>query len=252
MPDHETLDLVDLPEAWNGTFGMFGGFVLSRFVAAATEVLGAPPVALTLNFAGSVSSGPATMTTRHVHSGLRTGTVQLELHQSNRLRAHGVALSIHSGGLLSSPASVYTGPDPSAWPSWTPEPRPASYADHLDLRREPLTGAPVRARCWLRLTHDGIEEALGGPAPASAVFLDALPPLLMLRTPRPRFVPSVEFTLHLSPVLPIIGTAWVLGTNRLLWSDEAFCSEEATLQTTDGTVIARLRQTRAIEWQEGL
>lgn len=92
---------------------------------------------------------------------------------------------------------------------------------------------------WLRLRPPSAYQ----PAVA-AVLLDGLVPSLYAVLSTPVVIPTVEFTLHYSPVQP--ADEWFFIEQRTVWSTGWFCVDEAELRTTDGTLVAQSRQLRRI------
>lgn len=99
-------------------------------------------------------------------------------------------------------------------------------ARHLDTRpvrgSGPFGGAdePVLT-AWVRLLPaERYREAV------APVLLDALAPSLYAVLPTPVAIPTVDFTVHFTPVRPPV--------------------DEGTLHTPDGTLVARSRQLRRV------
>jgi hypothetical protein len=117
-------------------------------------------------------------------------------------------------------------------------------AGHLDIRplgdARPFGGGdePVLT-AWLRLRPPSAYQ----PAEA-AVLLDGLVLSLYAVLSTPVVIPTVEFTLHYSPVQP--ADEWFFIEQRTVWSTGWFCVDEAELRTTDGTLVAQSRPLRRI------
>ena len=98
-------------------------------------------------------------------------------------------------------------------------------------------------------TYAVLAAMQAGDAVACAL-MDALLPVLFAATPRPVFVPTIEFTVHFSPLIDKVHDGWLLGRNRLEWASEHYCVEDATLTTASGELLAQQRQIRWIQWTD--
>jgi acyl-CoA thioesterase len=126
--------------------------------------------------------------------------------------------------------------------------RLAAFAQHLELRAAipvlPLSGGGERPelRFWVRFADRR-------PLDAAAVVLlaDALPPALFAVWTRPRPVPSVDLTVHLTDALdtgPADG--WALVGIVTEHAGGGWAVDASSVWTRDGRLAALARQTRRV------
>jgi acyl-CoA thioesterase len=104
----------------------------------------------------------------------------------------------------------------------------------------PLAGGDRAAlRAWVRP-----RRAIANPMTRAAILLDALAPSLFAIWLEAVPVPTIELTMHLAPAAPV--SSWSAISQRTVWSNEAYCVDEAELRNEDGSLIAQARQRRRI------
>lgn len=224
---------------WCSFTGVQGGLLIGLLLDAATSAAAAPR-AVTAHLLRGVVPGVELLTTAVPDRAGRTGSVRATLEQSGHTAAVAQVLTSAT-------------PRPRA-PRWAEVGEPADgepfalprelvpIADHLEIRAlgtsRPLAGGDdPRLQAWVRV--------LGAPSPLTAlgVLVDALPPSLFAVWTAPRPLPTVELTAHLAAPVPEPG-AWVRIDQWTRWADDDYCVDDAALHAADGTVLARVRQTR--------
>ena len=234
---------------WVGVEGIFGGKAIATTVEAAVtapEVDGLVLASASLEFSGGLAVGDATLVTDVVHRGRSTATVHVTCVQERpRLRA--VAKLVAPGERRVLPAhQLPDGPGPDALDDFDPPYGRLSYDHKFGVRvvGHALEDGVPTTRAWVRALP-GTGLGVGG---TEVALLDVLPPGLFMRDPRPSFVPTVDFALHLDVQALAHEGEWLYGVMRTEWATDAFCLETATLHRADGRFVARGTQTRRIVW----
>jgi len=238
-----------LGPTWVGMEGIFGGYVLAAAVDAAV-LEGYRPLSVTLGFVSTVQPGEVDMQVEEVHRGRSTASLRIVMVQDGRLRAHCVVSMVRAGGEPCWEPQV----DPTQWgtpeqsPVLVPNHRPLPYMDNLDLRRIGVDTMADGAAAWVcATTESGVEL---NPYARIALYLDVLPPGLFSLESRPTFIPSLEMTAHFSTraALASAPEEWFAVRNKTMWSSKEYCVDECTLHNRAGTLVAQLRQGRAVRW----
>jgi acyl-CoA thioesterase len=231
--------------------GIFGGFVLGRVVDEASLLAGYRPQALSVQFVAAVHAGEVEMTSEVLHRGRSTASIRIELHQQGRVRAHAIAsLVAPTDEVTTWRRRLDPEPwgDPESMPTYIPAHAKLSYGDHLDIRRVLEASMERGAGTWVRMTHAPSHLGLLSPHGVASVFLDALPPGLFALEKRPVFVPTIDFAIHFAPGIDDLGEDWCYVTNHTVWTSEHFCVDESALYDRSGSVLAQVRQGRAVRW----
>jgi hypothetical protein len=239
-----------LDPGWTGVEGVFGGHLLGVAVDAARRP-GYRVQALSLSFVSSVHPGPVEVSTEPVHQGRSTATVRLSLSQTGRVRVHGLASLVRA--LVSAepaqrweaePAPVRPGPE--AAPPHVAAYGPLAYLDRLEVRSAGAASLADGTTLWVRAV-DPAASGLMAPG-LLASYLDVAPPGLFAAHPPPRFVPSLDLTVHLSSRVEHADVGeWFSVHNRTLWSD-TFGVDDCELRDVGGHLLALLRQGRQARW----
>jgi acyl-CoA thioesterase len=203
--------------------------------------------------------------TAHLHSAVQpgSGTVAVSIPAAGRTVTSATAVLEQGARRAATAAVVLAGPGdsaPTAWPggrrdmSGLPAPDELErlsafddgmpFARHVDIRpvgdsRPFGSGEDPVLTAWIRLGS----STPYGPAVA-CILLDALAPSLYAVLTDPVAIPTVEFTVHLSPVRP--AGEWFLVEQRTTWSTASFCVDDAGLYAPDGTAVAQSRQLRRV------
>jgi acyl-CoA thioesterase len=242
--------LATFAESGRSWIGMHGGLVVATLTEAAAQATGRVPVAVTAHLHRAVEPGQAAVTVTSASAGRTVTSATAMLDQGRRRATASVVLV----------ADAEAGDEVTHWPagrrdlSGLPSPdaveRLAGFEDavpfagSVDIRpvadSRPFGGGdrPVLT-AWVRL--------LSAPADRPAVplvLLDALAPSLYAVRTTPVPIPTVEYTVHLTPVRPT--DEWFLIEQRTTWSTDSFCIDEADLLTPDGRLVASSRQLRRI------
>jgi acyl-CoA thioesterase len=251
LPELEPVDgglSVAFSEAGRSWSGMHGGVVVGALARAAAEVTGRVPGAVTAHLHHIVAPGTAGITVAEASAGRTVSSVSARLHQGETRATASVLLALPGNDDTTfwqsgrRDLSGLPAPDDigrlGAFDEVTP------MARHLDIRplglSRPFGGGdqPVLT-AWVRL-----RPAADYQPAVPAVLLDALAPSLYAVLAMPVMVPTVEFTVHYSPVQP--SGEWFFIEQRTTWSTGSFCVDEAELRTPDGTLVAQSRQLRRI------
>jgi acyl-CoA thioesterase len=250
LPALEVVDgglVVTFPESGRSWVGMHGGLVVGALADAAAQATGRVPVAVTAHLHGAVEPGSATIRVDTSAVGRMVTSASVVLDQERRPATASVLLAPPEGQATYWPSGRR---DLSALPSPYDVERlqgmedVVPFARHLDIRpvgeARPFGGgdSPVLT-AWIRLL-----TATPDHPSTPIVLLDALAPSLYAVLTRPVAIPTVEYTVHLSPGRP--RSEWLLVEQRTTWSTDSFCIDEADLYTPDGRLVAQSRQLRRI------
>jgi len=230
---------------WLAVEAIYGGHVVSRLIAALDDLPGYEVRAVTVHFFGSVRAGEATVSTEVEHRGSTTATVSARLRQGHQ-RALAVA-KLATGGDEGMAESIdldgLRGPDEVEIAAASYGRLP--YEEFIESRALPGGSEegpmPGASRAWVRLRQGG---DLSVPV-AAPLLLDALVPGAYSIPPVPSNVPTVEFSVHVTPG-EVRATSWHLATQSLIWASADLCVEESALYDAAGTVVAKARQTRRV------
>ncbi|MGY1604578.1 thioesterase family protein [Geodermatophilus sp. SYSU D00815] len=230
--------------SWRSFVGIQGGVVVGQLLATAASSTGRAPRAVTAHLLRSVAPDVDVVLSAAPDRAGTTGSVRVELRQSDALAAVGQVLT------LDRPPSPVVEASPGPLPAvedGEPFALPRELvpiADHTEIRAlgtsRPLAGGPEpRLHAWVRI-H-------GAPDPLVRLgaLLDALPPSLFAVWTAPVPVPTVELTAHLSGVLPD-AEQWVRVDQRTTWHDADLAVDDAELRDVAGRLVARVRQTRRL------
>ena len=258
-PDVQSPTDIAFGPDWAGITGVYGG----RVIAAVAEEARAHPstdglelASVFVEFTGGAQVGPATLRTELVHRGRSTATLHLVCAQvqggpgqaTERRVVGGVAKFVAPGSPTAQPSATsgtaLDAPSPESLPEFVPPWGALSYDHKFGVRvisHRLEQGVPT-TRAWVKLQPG---TGLGSHG-SLAALLDVLPPGLFMTAPRPRFVPTVDFAMHLDASVPVVEGEWFYGVMRTEWEAEEFCLETATLQRADGRFVGRGTQTRRV------
>lgn len=232
--------------SWRSFTSTQGGLVIGHLLAAAADLTGAAPRAVTAHLLGGVVPDVEAVVTAAADRTGRTGSVRGELRQDGALRA--VAQVLTSAG-VPGPATESGGvPAGPRLEDGEPFELPRDYVpvgEHTEIRAlgssRPLGGGEEpRLHAWVRIRGADLE-----PLVQLGVLLDALPPSLFAARTVPAAMPTVELSAHLAGPPPPAG-AWVRVDQRTAWSDADVAVDDVELRALDGSLVARGRQTRRI------
>lgn len=227
--------------------GMHGGLVVGALVDAAARETGRIPSTVTAHLHAAVDPGPATLTTTAVSAGRSVTSAGVLLEQGQRRATAAVMLVTEEAAARHWPAGrreISSIPDPGEVDRLVGMEEVVPVARHFDIRpvgeSRPLAGGeePVLT-AWVRLLHE--EHYRPAMAP---LLLDALAPSLYAVATTPVAIPTVEFTVHVTPVPP--AGDWFLVDQRTTWSTGSLCVDEADLLDQEGRLVAQSRQLRRI------
>ncbi|WP_369257141.1 thioesterase family protein [Geodermatophilus amargosae] len=231
--------------SWRSFTHVQGGLVVGHLVAAAADLAGAAPRAVTAHLLAGVEPGVETAVDAVADRAGTTGSVRATMAQ------HGRVLAVAQVLTLARPASpVGEFPVPAPGPGvrdGVPFELPRELvpiADHTEIRAlgssRPLAGGPEpRLSAWVRIDGDL------APLVQLGVLLDALPPSLFAVRTAPAAMPTVELTAHLAGPPPETG-AWVRIDQVTTWADGDVAVDDAEVRAVDGSLVARARQTRRL------
>jgi acyl-CoA thioesterase len=227
--------------------GVHGGLVVGALLDAAAETTGRVPVAVTAHLHAAVDPGPVRLTTTAVSTGRAVTSATAVLEQERRRATASVLLVAPEDPARHWPAGcrdLASLPGPEDVDRLTGMEGLVPVARYFDIRpvREarPLAGGDVpELTAWVRLLPGAAFRAAVAP-----VLLDALAPALYAVATTPLAIPTVEFTVHLTPTEPV--DEWLLVDQRTTWSSGAFCVDEADLVDRSGRLVAQSRQLRRI------
>ncbi|MGY1826625.1 MULTISPECIES: thioesterase family protein [unclassified Blastococcus] len=231
---------------WRSFTSTQGGLVVGHLLAAAGELAGAAPRAVTAHLTGGVAADLEAEVGAVADRAGRTGSVRAELRQGGELRAVAQVLTL---ARPASPGVEHGAPaEQPRVADGVPFELPREYvpvAEHTEIRAlgaaRPLGGGvEPRLHAWVRIR--GAELA---PLVQLGVLLDALPPSLFAVRTLPAAMPTVELTAHLAGPVPATG-AWVRVDQRTVWCDDDVAVDDVELRAEDGALVALGRQTRRL------
>ena len=227
--------------SWRSFSHVQGGLVVGSLLAAAADLAGAAPRAVTAHLVAGVAPDTATTVEAVADRTGTTGSVRATMSQEGRPAAVAQVLTLARPLRPGAPAPVPAVAD--GVPFRLPR-ELVPIADHTSIRAlgptRPLAGGDEpRLTAWVRI--DGDLE----PLVRLGVLLDALPPSLFAVRTTPAAMPTVELTAHLAGPPPAPG-AWVLVDQVTTWADDDVAVDDAELRAEDGSLVARARQTRRL------
>jgi hypothetical protein len=169
----------------------------------------------------------------------RTGSVRATLEQAEHVVAVGQVLTSATprGTRASAPGGEPADGEPFALPREL-----VPIADHLEIRAlgapRPLAGGDAP-----RLTARVRVHGAATPLTALGGLADALPPSLFAVWTAHRALATLELSAHLAAPAPE-PRAWVRVDQWTSWADDDYCVDDAELHAADGSLLARVRQTR--------
>jgi hypothetical protein len=227
--------------SWRSFRHVQGGLVLGHLLAAAAELTGAAPRAVTAHLLAGVEPVAEARVAAVADRSGTTGSVRATLRQGGRVAAVAQVLTLARPLVPGAPSAVPAVADgvPFALPRDL-----VPFAEHLSVRAlgstRPLAGGDEpRLTAWVRVDGDL------PPLVRLGVLVDALPPSLFAVRTTPLAVPTVELTAHLAGPPPAPG-AWVLVDQVTTWADDDVAVDDAELRAEDGSLVARARQTRRL------
>ncbi|MEU2348180.1 thioesterase family protein [Modestobacter sp. NPDC049651] len=227
--------------SWRTFAGVQGGLLAGHLLAAAAELTGAPPRAVTAHLLrGVLPDRPVAVSAVPDRTGT-TSSVRAELRQDGDLRVLAQVLTLDRPlpGVPADDGPAVADGEPLALPAEL-----VPIAVHTEVRAlgpdRPLAGgAEPRLHAWVRLPD------LADPLVHLAAAVDALPPSLFAVWTAPRALPTVELTVHLTGLVPPAG-AWLRVDQRTTWCDDAVAVDDARLWDADGRPVGWSRQTRRL------
>ncbi len=236
---------------WLGVDGIFGGYVVGRVVEAVQVVDGFSPLSVSVQFSGTVRAVESEWQVELLHQGRSTAAVGVELRQDTpKLTAIGKLGSGLTGIVLDTPIDTGRFEAPQTLPQYRFDVGNLRYEAFFDQRPIP---SPKNNRyelneAWIRFDESVHEAPELGPYALCAVFLDVLTPGLFFTSRPPKFVPTIDFSIHFAPGAELDRHAWHYVQQRTVWATKEFCVEESLLFSADGKLLAQGRQTRRVIW----
>jgi hypothetical protein len=245
-PGTDTARAMLFGPSWRSFTHTQGGLVIGHLLAAAADLTGAAPRAVSAHLLGGVVPDVEAVVTAAADRTGRTGSVRSELRQGGALRA---VAQVLTSGVPPAPAVEQFAAD--AGPrleDGEPFELPRDFVpvgEHTEIRAlgpsRPLGGGDEpRLHAWVR-----IRGAELSPLVQLGVLLDALPPSLFAVRTAPAAMPTVELTAHLAGPPPASG-AWVRADQRTVWVDGEVAVDDIELRALDGSLVAGGRQTRRL------
>ena len=236
--------------------GPNGGYLAAIVLRALAERVGDPTRAarsLTVHFVAPPDAGDLLVDTAVERAGGSLSSCSARVTQDGRLVA--LALAAFSA---SRAGPAFQDLAPPAFPAVetlprTPPPDVAPpVAQRWDARwvigqppsPEPGPAAEAVAGGWIRPDEPQLLDA-----PAVVAITDAWIPPVLLRSPEPLAVPTVDLTVHLRARLPHPGVApdgFVMARFATRAAADGFLEEDGEVWAPDGTLLAQSRQLAAI------
>ena len=251
---------LDVPPGWRQGRGAFGGLTVAAAVRAIERRVGDPrrPVrSVTAELPAPVEAGPAELAVDVLRGGSSVTVARAALIQAGETRTHAVAVLAAprpAGAQLAwrdlEPPRVPPWAEvpvaPVGAPSAAPGAHGPEFAQHFEYRiveGVPFTGGAARTVGWIRPRAPAGQRDAGHVA----MLMDAWYPAALVRSPAPRPMATIAFTLDLvgdldglDPEAPLLyrGTAPV--------SSDGYFLETRELWGEDGRLVAINQQTFAI------
>ena len=227
--------------SWRTFTGVQGGLLVGHLLAAAADLTGAPPRAVTAHLLRGVAPGAPVEVAVVPDRRSTTSSVRAELRQDGEVRVVGQVLTLDRPV---PPVVAEAGPAPSDGEALALPAELVPIAVHTQVRAlgpdRPLAGgAEPRLHAWVRLPE------LTDPLVHLAAALDALPPSLFAVWTAPRALPTVELSAHLTGPVPPAGS-WLRIDQRTTWCDDDVAVDDARLWDAEGRPVAWSRQTRRL------
>jgi acyl-CoA thioesterase len=241
---------IEVDRSWWSAAGVHGGRLAALGLASLRAEVGGdrPARSVTTHFLAPVGDGPLSFDVDTEHVGRGNSVASYVAEQSGHKVLAGSAVF---GATRTGPAEEGRPlPDvlsPGESEVFVPPVELATYAQYLELRLatadRPL-GAGERAEivAWIRFT-DGRLFGAG----EVVLLTDALPPALYSRWDKPKPVPTVDLTVHLTDALdagPVGG--WALMRIRTEHAGSGWAIDDSTVWSDDGRLLALGRQTRRV------
>ncbi len=237
---------------WRGVDGIYGGYVVGRVVEAVQVVDGFSPLSVSVQFSGTVRAVESEWQIDVLHQGRATAAVGVELRQDTpKLTAIGKLGSGHTGIVLDTRIDTSQLEAPQTLPKYRFDGRNLRYEAFFDQRPipSPNNNRDQLNEAWIRFDESVHEAPELGSHALCAVFLDALTPGLFFTSRPPKFVPTIDFSVHFAPGAELDRHAWHYVQQRTVWATEEFCVEESQLFNADGKLLAQGRQARRVIWE---
>jgi acyl-CoA thioesterase len=246
------LGAVPVDRRWTGYDGYFGGYVVGLLVDAAAAASTYQLSSISVNFVSRVLVGDLSIDVERVHRGRSTELLRLMLWQAGRIRVHATAELLHA-------AAAQAGEAPHTWVRTSGPPSlPAKdiglgrhslpFDGLIELRPASPPRIDAETTSWARFRAGVSEPGLVTDEAVVAALLDMPTPGLFGVPEPPAFVPSVDYTVHFAPRLPMDRTHWVRLDHATAWVTRHHCVDEVTAWSASGRVLATVRQTRSVRW----
>ncbi|SOD75059.1 acyl-CoA thioesterase [Jatrophihabitans sp. GAS493] len=238
-------ETVQFDATWRSLAAVHGGVLLGTMMSAAARAADSIPRVISAHLLQAVRPATPMDVTAELDRSGAMGSVRVEIHQRSRLSVVARVLTIRGAPAIdrwpeSPPSSVAEGEGEPFLPPLDLVP----VGQHMEVRaigpNRPLGGGSVpELDAWVRL----VDEL--DPLVQLGIVMDALPPSLLATRTTPLFQPTVEFTAHLSGVIPD-PRAWMRVTQRTDWYDGGLAMDEGLVRDGRGATIAQVRQARRV------
>jgi acyl-CoA thioesterase len=252
--DGDTLRFTaDVADGWRAGRGPHGGYLAAMLLRALTLAVAEParaPRSLTIHYARAPQPGPVSITTVLEREGRSLSTLSARMEQDGRLTA--LVLAAFSLPWSAPEISDLAMPE-VAPPAAVREPGnllahgAPPFTRHITfeprLGGRPFAGVeqPMEIGGWLGLSEPRPIDAL-----SLAFFTDALIPAPFMRLAEPNAAPTIDLTVHFRTAMPLNASPdpheMCLTRVRGRVISEGFFEEDATIWSSDGTVLAQSRQ----------
>jgi acyl-CoA thioesterase len=241
---------IEVDRSWWSAAGVHGGRLAALGLASLRAEAGGdrPARSVTTHYLAPVGDGPLTFDVEPERIGRSNSVASYVAVQNGRKVLAGSAVfgATRTGpGEAGRPLPAVLSPGESE--VFVPPVELATYAQYLELRLatpdRPL-GAGDRAEivAWIRFADRrplGAEEVV--------LLTDALPPALYALWDKPKPIPTVDLTVHLTDALdagPVGG--WALTRIRAEFAGSGWAIDDSTVWSEDGRLLGLGRQTRRV------
>lgn len=238
-----------LEKTWWVEQGPNGGYVTAILARAMAQELEDGPSlrSISTRFLRGADAGQVGIEARTDHAGRTVTTTSATMRQDGAVTATAQATfgAKRDGPRLAALAP----PEAMGWDQGMEPPRqgpltPPTFTQHVDYRIAggdlPLSGAEApEMLVWMRLMDPTPWED-----PLVAFLADAWMPAAFAALDEPAGVPTIDLTVHLTGHRPSGPEDPVLGVFTADQAGEGYVVEDGDLWTSDGRLVARMRQLR--------
>jgi len=232
-----------LDDEWwvfNGPNGGYLAAIAVHALEAGLEAGDRPLRSLTMHYMRVPVAGPATIEVLPEREGRSVTFARLRMVQDGTPFATAVAVLARGRETMTLDAARAPDvPPPDEIAVIDPGQAPPTFARHFDYRfaSEPPVADEAVTGGWLRLSDE--------EQPLDAAFVVALTdswiPALFTKVTEPKFVPTLDLTVHVRGALPL-PAGWVLARYTTRTVADGLLEEDAELFSADGALLAQSRQ----------